>query len=119
MCDLNALAIALHCSVDNLAHIFYIGSHQTSNKRKAMFIVKTLEGIEAIPREFLYPDDIADFMETNPQSIRVQAREDPDKLGFPSKTIIAQSLSDKTDFAQEKDRKFKELKQSISQPWKR
>lgn len=46
-------------------------------------MAKTLEEIRAIPHEMLIPEDVADFLETNPQSIRTQANTDADKLGFP------------------------------------
>lgn len=43
----------------------------------------TLQEIEAIPREMLRPSDIAGYLKSNPQDIRTQAQEDPQKLGFP------------------------------------
>lgn len=44
---------------------------------------KTIEGIAAIPREFIFAEEAAVFTNQHPQSIRIQAREDPAKLGYP------------------------------------
>jgi hypothetical protein len=43
----------------------------------------TLADIEKINDEFLLADDIAPLLQSNPQSIRGQAQENPAKLGFP------------------------------------
>lgn len=43
----------------------------------------TLQEIEAIPREVLLASEIAGYLNSNPQDIRVQAQADPKKLGFP------------------------------------
>ena len=43
----------------------------------------TLEEIEALETEVLTPQQVAVILETNPQSIRVQAAECPERLGFP------------------------------------
>ncbi len=43
----------------------------------------TLEDIERLPREMLTAEDIAPFIECGPQQIRIQARTEPAKLGFP------------------------------------
>lgn len=45
--------------------------------------LKTLEEIAAIPKNMLYAEDVAGFLECDPHIIRVQAHEDPSKLGFP------------------------------------
>lgn len=42
----------------------------------------TLEDIEAIPKEILIADDIAQFLGVHPHQLRIQAEKDPDKLGF-------------------------------------
>lgn len=43
----------------------------------------TLEDIEKIPKAFLIPSDVAPFIGCDKYAINVQARDDPDKLGFP------------------------------------
>lgn len=43
----------------------------------------TLEDIEKIPKEFLTAADVAPYLECNPNSIRVQAHQRPELLGFP------------------------------------
>lgn len=43
----------------------------------------TLEEIEALETAVLTPQQVSMVLETNPQSIRVQAAECPEKLGFP------------------------------------
>ena len=42
-----------------------------------------LDDIEKISSEFLNAEDISEYLRTDPHSIRVQARIDPEKLGFP------------------------------------
>lgn len=42
----------------------------------------TYKDAEKIPKSILTPKDIAPFLKTDPHCIRVQAREDPSKLGF-------------------------------------
>lgn len=43
----------------------------------------TLEDIEAYPKPFLTADQVAQFLECNPQNIRSQAQADATLLGFP------------------------------------
>jgi hypothetical protein len=43
----------------------------------------TISDIEKLDKEFLVPADIAPLLRCHPYSINVQARMDPDKLGFP------------------------------------
>lgn len=43
----------------------------------------TLEQITELDREFLFADEVAQVIDSNPQTIRDQARADPRKLGFP------------------------------------
>lgn len=43
----------------------------------------TLKDIEQIDRELLTCEDVAEFIGTNPQSIRSQAQASAEKLGFP------------------------------------
>ena len=43
----------------------------------------TLADIESINKEFLIPSDVAEFLGCDKYSINVQAKENPDKLGFP------------------------------------
>lgn len=43
----------------------------------------TLNDIKTMDEDFLYPDTVAKIIGCNPQSIRIQARENPDALGFP------------------------------------
>ncbi|MDO4564814.1 MAG: hypothetical protein Q4C04_04300 [Clostridia bacterium] len=45
--------------------------------------MKTLAEIKASDKEFLFADDIADYLEVAPHSIRCQAQTAPHKLGFP------------------------------------
>lgn len=51
--------------------------------------MKTLDDIEKIPKEILSPADVADYLDTDPTTLRWQAREEPEKLGFP--VIVAKS----------------------------
>lgn len=44
----------------------------------------TLEQIRASDKLWLLPDEVAEVLECNPQSIREQAHDDPSKLGFPT-----------------------------------
>lgn len=43
----------------------------------------TLEEIKRSDKVFLGPADIAPVLDCNPQSVRVAAREHPDRMGFP------------------------------------
>lgn len=43
----------------------------------------TLAEIAAYEREFLTPAEVAPLLGTDPQSIRVAARKNPERLGFP------------------------------------
>lgn len=43
----------------------------------------TLQEIEAIEEETLTPAQVGSIIGFNPQSIRIQAREHPELLGFP------------------------------------
>lgn len=43
----------------------------------------TLNDIKRMDREFLPPSIVARVVGCDPQSIRIQARENPDALGFP------------------------------------
>lgn len=45
--------------------------------------MKTLAEIELSTAEMLTPTDIAPIFPANPQSIRLQARDNPEQLGFP------------------------------------
>ena len=42
-----------------------------------------LERLEAMDKVMLTVTDVAKVLECNPQIIRLQAREEPEKLGFP------------------------------------
>lgn len=44
----------------------------------------TLEQIRASDKLWLFPEDVAEVLGCNPQSIREQAHDDPSKLGFPT-----------------------------------
>lgn len=46
-------------------------------------MAQTLEDIEHIPKNMLAPNDICEYLEADPQNIRLQAQQDPTKLGFP------------------------------------
>lgn len=50
--------------------------------RKKMKAI-TMADIEAIPKDFLIPTDVAPFLRVAPYSINCQAQADPSKLGFP------------------------------------
>lgn len=43
----------------------------------------TLDELKALDKPILVPKDIAPFLRCDPYTITLQAREDPDKLGFP------------------------------------
>ena len=43
----------------------------------------TLNDIKAMDKEFISPAVVAQVIGCNPQSIRIQARENPAALGFP------------------------------------
>lgn len=43
----------------------------------------TLSDLENIPREWLTPAEIASVLGTDPNMIRWQAHNEPEKLGFP------------------------------------
>ena len=43
----------------------------------------TLEEIKASNQRFLRPCDICEVMESDPQTLRVTARQYPERLGFP------------------------------------
>lgn len=43
----------------------------------------TLQDIEAVDREFLLISEIAPILGANPQTIRCQAQQRPEMLGFP------------------------------------
>lgn len=49
----------------------------------------TLEEIRASDKLLLTPNDVAEVLSFDPQVIRIQAKEDPSKLGFP--VIVAGS----------------------------
>lgn len=49
--------------------------------------MKTLAEVEQASVEMLLAKDIAPIFNTDPQSIRLQAREDSSKLGFPTVCI--------------------------------
>ena len=44
----------------------------------------TLKEIEAMDREMLSPNIVAAVLKADPQELRMQARERPDLLGFPT-----------------------------------
>lgn len=43
----------------------------------------TLSELESIDREYLLVDEVAEFLDAAPQTIRIQAQHEPEKLGFP------------------------------------
>lgn len=43
----------------------------------------TLKDIEAMTAEKLTPQQVADVIGANAQAIRIQARDNPERLGFP------------------------------------
>ena len=55
----------------------------TKRTDKEVIRVRSLSDIEALPKEMLTVNDVYEFLECDPNVIRWQAREDPDKLGFP------------------------------------
>lgn len=52
-----------------------------SEYRKKGF--RSLDEIERCGKNFLSPEDVAPFLECNPYSINLQAKDDPTLLGFP------------------------------------
>lgn len=44
----------------------------------------TLDDVRAIDREYLLPREVAEVLGTDGQSIRVTARQAPERLGFPT-----------------------------------
>lgn len=44
----------------------------------------TLDDVRAIEREYLLPREVAEVLGTDGQSIRVTARQAPERLGFPT-----------------------------------
>ena len=58
----------------------------------------TLKDIEELPKELLLMEDVAPFLEANPQSLRDQAQHDPNKLGFPVIVIGARVKTPKAAF---------------------
>ena len=58
----------------------------------------TLKEIEALEGEILLPAEIAPLLRVNPESIRLQARECPEKLGFPVVVIGNRVLIPKEGF---------------------
>ena len=47
----------------------------------------TLKDIEAIPKEVLLPADVAPYLQCDPHYIRLQARANPQLLGFPVSVV--------------------------------
>lgn len=43
----------------------------------------TLNEIEELDKEMLTPQDVSAYLQVDPMTIRIQARESPDMLGFP------------------------------------
>ena len=43
----------------------------------------TLDQIEALDKDMLVPADIYEYLDTDPNTLRWQARHEPEKLGFP------------------------------------
>ena len=43
----------------------------------------TLEQIERMPKSMLTLQDVAEYLQADPATLRLQAREDPEALGFP------------------------------------
>ena len=46
-------------------------------------IPDTLEGIEALPTEVLTCEMVCKVLHTDPNTLRAQAQDDPDRLDFP------------------------------------
>lgn len=45
--------------------------------------MKTLDEIEGIDKSMLTPADVYDYLDTDPNTLRWQAHNEPEKLGFP------------------------------------
>ena len=43
----------------------------------------TLDDLKAVDREYLLPREVAEIIGTDPHSVRVAARLEPERLGFP------------------------------------
>ena len=48
-----------------------------------------MDEIRVSEKNWLTPDDIADVIECNPHNIRLQAQDDPKKLGFPVTVVCS------------------------------
>lgn len=60
----------------------------------------TLDEIKASDKEMLVPNDIAGVLGVNPQSIRIQAQNDPYSLGFNVSVIGTRTLIPREPFIQ-------------------
>lgn len=60
----------------------------------------TLEDIEKNPKEFLTVTDIAPYLHSSPSTLRIQAREWPELLGFPVVIVGRRVKIPKTRFVQ-------------------
>lgn len=45
--------------------------------------VMTLDDLRAMDKPFLTPEDVSGVLGSNPQTIRITARQRPDLIGFP------------------------------------
>jgi len=43
----------------------------------------TIDELRACPRDVLTAEDVAPLLRSNPQAIRMTARQNPERLGFP------------------------------------
>lgn len=60
----------------------------------------TFEELEAIPKEWLTPEQVAEFIGCSAQSIRSQAQIDVAALGFPCTLILSRTLIPKRGFVE-------------------
>lgn len=58
----------------------------------------TIDEMRKADQPWLTPDDVAEVLKCHPQSIRVQARNDPGKLGFPVCVIGNKTIIPRTSF---------------------
>lgn len=59
------------------------GSGESGRANQERRASMTLKELEALPEEMLTVDQIAEVIGSKPHSIRIQAQNNPDKLGFP------------------------------------
>ena len=75
-CDINS---SISATVPVTAPHYSMNRKESARRRKT---IKTLEDIRNTDKAFLTPDDISGVLGSNPQTIRVTARQRPDLIGY-------------------------------------